>query len=48
MKVSIIGLGLMGGSLGLCLRENKFINKVSGFDKDKKKRKRSSKFRACR
>jgi len=36
MKVSIIGLGLMGGSLGLCLRENKFINKVSGFDKDKK------------
>lgn len=36
MKIGIIGLGLMGGSLGLCLRENKFISKVRGFDKDKK------------
>ncbi|WP_228762028.1 hypothetical protein, partial [Campylobacter coli] len=23
MKVAIIGLGLIGGSLGLCLKENK-------------------------
>lgn len=34
MKVAIIGLGLMGGSLGLCLRENKFIKKVYGYDID--------------
>lgn len=36
MKVAIVGLGLMGGSLGLCLRENKLINKVYGFDIDEK------------
>lgn len=36
MKIGIIGLGLMGGSLGLCLRENKFISEVLGLDKDKK------------
>ncbi len=35
MKVAIIGLGLMGGSLGLCLKENKFISCVLGFDIDK-------------
>lgn len=35
MKVAIIGLGLIGGSLGLCLRENKFISTVYGFDIDK-------------
>lgn len=34
MKVAIVGLGLMGGSLGLCLRENKLINKVYGYDID--------------
>ncbi len=26
MKIAIIGLGLMGGSLGLCLKENKLIS----------------------
>lgn len=36
MKVAIIGLGLMGGSLGLCLRENKLIKKVYGYDIDDK------------
>lgn len=35
MKVAIIGLGLMGGSLGLCLRENKLIKRVFGYDIDK-------------
>ena len=25
MKIAIIGLGLIGGSLGLCLKENKLI-----------------------
>ena len=35
MKVAIVGLGLMGGSLGLCLRENKFISCVLGYDIDK-------------
>ncbi|MBS4241230.1 prephenate dehydrogenase [Campylobacter vulpis] len=34
MKVAIIGLGLMGGSLGLCLRENKLISSVYGLDLD--------------
>lgn len=36
MKVAIIGLGLMGGSLGLCLKENKFVSCVFGHDIDKK------------
>ena len=35
MKVAILGLGLMGGSLGLCLKENKFISCVFGYDIDK-------------
>ncbi|CAM3465053.1 prephenate dehydrogenase [Campylobacter upsaliensis] len=34
MKVGIIGLGLMGGSLGLCLKENKLISSVYGLDLD--------------
>ncbi|MDO4673583.1 prephenate dehydrogenase [Campylobacter sp.] len=34
MRVAIIGLGLMGGSLGLCLRENKLISAVYGLDAD--------------
>lgn len=32
MKVGIIGLGLIGGSLGLALKEEKLISCVSGFD----------------
>ncbi|MGH1600283.1 prephenate dehydrogenase [Campylobacter majalis] len=32
MKVGIIGLGLMGGSLGLALKEEKLISLVSGCD----------------
>ncbi len=35
MKVAIIGLGLIGGSLGLCLKENKLISTVYGLDIDK-------------
>lgn len=34
MKVGIIGLGLMGGSLGLYLKENKLISSVYGLDLD--------------
>ncbi len=32
MKVGIIGLGLMGGSLGLALKHVKFISQTCGFD----------------
>lgn len=32
MKVGIIGLGLMGGSLGLALKNVSFVTKVVGFD----------------
>lgn len=32
MTVGIIGLGLMGGSLGLALQETKLVSKVLGFD----------------
>ncbi|HEC1752570.1 TPA: prephenate dehydrogenase [Campylobacter lari] len=35
MKVGIIGLGLIGGSLGLSLRENKLIDLVCGYDINK-------------
>lgn len=35
MKIAIIGLGLIGGSLGLNLRENKFISCVYGLDINK-------------
>ncbi|KAA6226265.1 MULTISPECIES: prephenate dehydrogenase [unclassified Campylobacter] len=35
MKIAIIGLGLMGGSLGLCLKENKLISTVYGLDLSK-------------
>ena len=32
MKVAIIGVGLIGGSLALKLREKKFANQFSGID----------------
>ncbi len=32
MKIGIIGLGLMGGSLGLALRKIKLVSKIYGFD----------------
>ncbi len=32
MKIGIIGLGLMGGSLGLALKDIKFVSKIYGFD----------------
>ncbi|MCR6572857.1 prephenate dehydrogenase [Campylobacter insulaenigrae] len=35
MDVGIVGLGLMGGSLGLSLRENKMIDIVYGYDINK-------------
>ena len=34
MRVAIIGLGLIGGSLGLCLREKKIATYISGVDND--------------
>ena len=35
MKIGIIGLGLIGGSLGLCLKSTKIVSSVSGFDLSK-------------
>ena len=32
MKIGIIGLGLMGGSLALSLKKLPFVNKISGYD----------------
>ena len=32
MIVGIIGLGLMGGSLGLALKDTKLVSKILGFD----------------
>ncbi|WP_069637688.1 prephenate dehydrogenase [Campylobacter pinnipediorum] len=32
MKIGIVGLGLMGGSLGLALKDQKLISCISGFD----------------
>ncbi len=32
MKIGIIGLGLMGGSLGLALKHIKLVSKICGFD----------------
>lgn len=34
MKIGIIGLGLMGGSLGLSLQKTKLISKIVGYDKN--------------
>ena len=36
MKIGIIGLGLIGGSLGLCLKSTKIVSSVSGCDLSKK------------
>ena len=36
MKIGIIGLGLIGGSLGLELQTQPFVDKVFGFDIDMK------------
>ncbi|MBR8461903.1 prephenate dehydrogenase [Campylobacter sp. faydin G-24] len=41
MKVGIIGLGLMGGSLGLALKDEKLISCVSGYDINEKHRERA-------
>ena len=32
MNIGIVGLGLMGGSLGLSLQKTKFVSKILGFD----------------
>lgn len=39
--IFIIGLGLIGGSLGLALRESPLVNKVFGFDADKETEKKA-------
>ncbi|MDL0087960.1 prephenate dehydrogenase [Campylobacter gastrosuis] len=41
MKVGIIGLGLMGGSLGLALKDEKLISCVSGYDLNKEHEKKA-------
>lgn len=35
MKIGIIGLGLIGGSLGLCLKDMKLVDRVYGYDLSK-------------
>ena len=44
MKIAIIGLGLIGGSLGLCLKENKLISCVYGLDLNKEHEKMALEF----
>ncbi|NLY03610.1 MAG: prephenate dehydrogenase [Campylobacter sp.] len=39
MKIGVIGLGLIGGSLGLCLRQMKLVNRVYGYDISKENEK---------
>ena len=39
MKVGIIGLGLIGGSLGLCLKDMKLIDIVYCYDLSKENEK---------
>lgn len=34
MKIAIVGVGLIGGSIALALKEKKFVTKVFGVDKD--------------
>ncbi|WP_169753078.1 prephenate dehydrogenase [Campylobacter mucosalis] len=41
MKVGIIGLGLIGGSLGLALKDERLISCVSGFDMSKEHEKQA-------
>lgn len=41
MKIAIIGLGLIGGSLGLCLKENKLVSTVYGYDLNKEHEKQA-------
>ncbi|MDD2619265.1 MAG: prephenate dehydrogenase [Syntrophomonadaceae bacterium] len=36
VNILIIGLGLIGGSLGLALKESPLINKIIGYDQDRK------------
>jgi prephenate dehydrogenase len=36
MKIAIVGLGLMGGSLGLALQKAEFISKIYGYDRNQK------------
>lgn len=45
MKVGIIGLGLIGGSLGLCLKDMKLIDRVYGYDLSKENEKTALDFR---
>ena len=39
MKIGIIGLGLMGGSLALSLKKLDFISEIVGYDHNKKHQK---------
>ncbi len=41
MKVAIIGLGLIGGSLGINLKQNKLVSTVLGYDINKENEKRA-------
>lgn len=35
MRVGIVGLGLIGGSIGLCLRKTKIVSSIVGYDLSK-------------
>ena len=41
MKIGIVGLGLIGGSLGLSLKNEKLISCVSGMDLNKEHEKQA-------
>ena len=43
MKIGIVGLGLIGGSLGLSLKNEKLISCVSGMDLNKEHEKQAIK-----
>jgi prephenate dehydrogenase len=43
MKVAVVGLGLMGGSFAMAIKESKFVSKVYGYDLNKKHKKKALK-----
>lgn len=43
MRVGIIGLGLIGGSMGLCLKKTKIVSRIFGYDLNTKNEKEALK-----
>ena len=46
-KVTIYGIGLIGGSLGLALKEHHLVHQVMGFDQNKKVLSQALEYGAC-